>query len=188
MPHRRAGFTLVEVVVASGILTSIALMAGLWLMGSTDLWSTSTTLTQVQTDVQQAVNRMTSELRGGTRSGAPNPPGVSIPAAPGNTSITFSLPADIDGDGLIIDAAGATEWDPTRIQYTYDVPSRQLRRVQGAQTIVFANDVSSAAFNDITTDPTLQINEVRITLTIQRTTPQRRTLTATSTEIVKTRN
>ena len=183
------GFTLVEVMVAGTILSAVGLLVGLWLAGVSSLWWTSTTKSQASTTVQQALSRMTSELTLATRTGSPTAPGISIPAAPNNTSLTFYLPIDLDGDGTIIDANGNTEWDTAHpIQYTYDAPSRQLRRVKGGQAVILATNVTGVRFDDVTTDATLLANEVTITLTLQPTIPQGHITPSTSTETVKLRN
>ena len=188
-PARVRGFTLVEVMVAGTILSAIGLLVGLWLSGISNLWWTSTTKSQASTTVQQALTRMTSELKAATRTGSPTAPGISIPAAPNNTSLTFYLPTDLDGDGTIIDASGNTEWDTANpIQYTYDAPSQQLRRVRAGQTILLATNVTSVRFDDATTNATLLSNEVQITLTLQPSVPQGRITPTTSTETVKLRN
>ncbi len=176
-------------MVAGSILLSMSLIAMLWLTGVSDMWWTTTTQDEVRTRGQQAVNRIVSELRSATRTTQTVPPNATIPALPANTSITFYLPADLDLNGLIIDAAGNTEWDVAApIQYVFVPAQRQLVRIQGGQQTVIANDVTAAAFDDRNTLATLSNNEVRVSLSVQRTTPQRRTVSATSVEIVKLRN
>jgi len=182
-------------VVAGGILVSMSLMAALWLSSTMDLWWTSTSQSYVREAAQQAATRMVSELRSATRTAAASPPNATIPAAPGNTTMDFYLPTDLDGNGLIIDAVGNTEWNlaapllnPTRVQYVYDAGSRQLQRRQGGQTVVLASGVTAAAFADRGIDGTLRTNEVRVSLTLQARTPNGRTVSASSSEIVKLRN
>ena len=189
--YSRGGFTLIETMVAGSILLSMSLIAMLWLTGVSDLWWTSTTQGEVRTRSQQAVNRIVSELRSATRTaaGAPPNPNAVIPAAPLNTSITFSLPIDLDLNGLIIDAVGNTERNTAApIQYVFVPAQQQLLRIQGGQQTVIANDGAAAAFDDRNTLATLSNNEVRVSLSVQRTTPQRRIVSATSVEIVKLRN
>jgi hypothetical protein len=176
-------------MVAGSILLSMSLIAMLWLTGVSDLWWTTNTQADVRIRSQQAVNRMVSELRSATRTAAGAPPNAVIPASPLNTSITFSLPADLDLNGLIIDANGNTEWNNAApVQYVFVPAQQQLVRIQGGQQTVLASDVLAATFDDRTTVPTLSNNEVRMSLTVQRTTPQRRTVSATAVEIVKLRN
>lgn len=192
MPHgtdRSQGFTLVETMVAGTLLVSLSLIATLWLTGVSDLWWTTTTQSDVRSTTQQALSRMVSELRSATRTAAGSPPNAVIPAAPGNTTLTFYLPADLDNNGLIIDALGNTEWNAaTPVQYAYVPAQRRLIRTQAGQQVILATDVTAVAFEDASLNPTLYPNEVKITLTLQRLTPQRRTVSATAAEIVKLRN
>ncbi len=183
------GFTLVETMVAGGILMSMGLITVLWLTGTSSLWWTSTTQAQVRSDVQQSVSRMAAELRSATRAAAGSPPNAVVPATPGNTTITFYLPADADGDGTIVDAIGNIEWDlANAIQYNYVAASRQIQRVRAGQTTILANNVTSVTFDAANTDATLAPNEMRITLAMQKTTPQGRTVSASSIATVKLRN
>jgi len=185
----KSGFTLVETIVAGGLLVSMSLIAMLWLTGTSTLWWTSTTQAQVRSDMQQSMSRMTAELRSATRSAAGSPPNAVIPAAPGNTTITFYLPTDADANGTIIDALGNIEWDVANpIQYNYVAASQQVQRVQAGQTIILANSVTSATFDALNTNATLLPNEVRITMTMQKPTPQGRTVSSTSIVTVKLRN
>ena len=201
----KTGFTFIETLVTAGILLSLSLIATLWSTQSMDVWWTTNTQNEVRVHLQQALSRLTSDLRGGTRSG--KCADFSVPAAPGNsanaadagttTVATFYLPTDVDGNGLITDANGNIEWGlpPAncplpidQINYTYVPAQRQLLRVQGAQQVVIAHDVQSVTVDDRSTDATLASNDARVTLTIQKTTPQGRTVLATSTAIVKLRN
>ena len=185
----RMGFTLVETMVAGTIMLSMSLIATLWLTGMSDLWWTTTIQSELRMQGQQVMNRLLAELRSGTRTAAGSPPNATIPAVPNNTSMTFYLPRDLDNNGTIIDATGNTEWDvANNVQYVYDAGQRQLLRVQGGNTLIFARDVSGVTFEHSGINAALRPNEVKITLTLQRTTPQRRTVSATAVEIVKLRN
>ena len=196
--RERRGFTLVETMVAGSILLSLSLLAMMWINGVSDMWWTVSTQAQVREDLRQAMSRMIRELRMGTRSAAGSPPNAVIPAPPTNTRMELYLPADLDpGDGntTIVDAIGNIEWsllppanNPTRVQYVFDAPSRQLQRLQGGQTVVLANDVATVAFADASIDAALRPDEIRITMTVQRLTPMRRPLASTSSEIVRLRN
>ncbi|PIQ83195.1 MAG: hypothetical protein COV75_08650 [Candidatus Omnitrophica bacterium CG11_big_fil_rev_8_21_14_0_20_63_9] len=191
MTRRRSGFTLVETMVAGTIFLSMSLIATLWLTGVSDVWWTTNTQSHVRQQAHQAVARMADELRLATRTAAASPPNLAVPAVPNNTSMTFYLPADTnDANTTIVDAIGEIEWPnpAVPIQYVYVPASRQVQRVQGGQITILATDVQAARFDDVTTDPTLSLDEVRISLTVQRVTPQQRTVTATSTEIIRARN
>ena len=186
---RAHGFTLVETMVAGTIMLSMSLIATLWLTGMSDLWWTTTIQSELRMQNQLVMNRLLAELRSATRTAAGSPPNATIPAVPNNTSMTFYLPIDLDNNGTIIDAIGNTEWDLANdVQYVYDAGQRQLLRTQGGNTLVFARDVSGVTFEHSGINAALRPNEVKISLTLQRTTPQRRTVSATAVEIVKLRN
>ncbi len=185
------GFTLVETMVAGSLFVSVSLMVIVWLMGVSNLWYTATTQSFARANALQAMTRMTAELHSATRTNAPASPAESITTTtvPPNSTITFFLPTDTDGNGLIIDVNGNTEWDVANpVQYVFDSASQQLRRLQGGQTVILANNVTNVRFDDSTTDATLSSNQVKINLTLQMTTPDGRVLAGTSTEIVKLRN
>jgi len=143
----------------------------------------------LRSQVQLATSEMLKELRHTTRAAAGTPPNISIPAAPNNIQMTLYLPADLDGNGMIIDAAGNLEWNVLHpVQYQYDAPSRQLRRIDNAGTRVMANKVSAVSCEDRAIDATLLTDEVRIRLTLQDTTSHGRNLSAADTVLVKLRN
>lgn len=185
----RGGFTLVETMVVSAILVSMSLIITLWLNGVSDLWWTTSVQSQMRTFAQQGVNRVIAEIRTGTRTGAASPPNAVIPAAPDNTSITFYVPADLDANGTVIDAFGNIEWNTAEpVTIAFNAAERRLERTQDGATIILTNDVQACTFEDMTINAALNPNEVRINLTLQRTTPLRRVLTANAAEVVKLRN
>ncbi len=189
MWRNQRGFTFVETMVASGILLALSSMTLMWMMGGADLWWTTNTQSELRTNVQLATFRLEQDLRNGTRTSVLVPsPNVVIPAPPNNTSLTLYLPTDLDGNLLIIDANGNTEWSVTPVQYTYNAGAKQLLRTAGVVQTVIANDVQAVSFNDVTSDATLSTRHVKITLTLQKKTPQNRTVTATAVSVVKLRN
>ncbi len=186
------GFTFIELIVAGTLFTVISLIALLWVTSTMTLWSTTSTQDMLREAAEQTMNRMVSELRNATRTATVSPPNpnATIPAAPGNTTITFYLPVK-NPDGSITDNIGNTQWGlptPTALQFTYVPAAKQVRRVSGASTIVYGNDVQSLTFDDVTTNASLYNNEVRIALTLQKTTTEQRTVSARATSIVKLRN
>ncbi len=188
MPRRPRGLTLMELVVLTSLVAVGTSVFMEFLMRHADLLDYSTHQADLRTHAQMAVEEMLKELRHATRVGAGSPPNASIPAPPGNTQIAFSLPADLDGNGMIVDALGAVEWDVANpIRYQYVAASRQLTRVAGATSRVLAQDVASVTFQDQTMDGSLGANEVRAQVTLQRTS-RGRTITAASSGIVQLRN
>ncbi len=189
MPRTRRGFTLVETMVAGTIMLSMSLLVTVWLTGVSDLWWTAHSQSEARTASHLLVNRLVGELRSGTRRAAGSPPNAVIPAAPGNTRITFTLPADLDGNGTIVDAIGAIEWDNANpVQYVYVPAQLQLQRLQGVNVRVLADGVQGVTFEDAAINPALLQNEVRVTLTLQRRTPRGRTVSATAVETLRLRN
>lgn len=153
-------------------------------------YETGMTQLDLRTEAAQALARMVAELQNATRT-APGggPPNLSIPAPPANDRLQFHLPKDLDGNGVIVNGQGAIEWDQgTPIQYQYVPGQRQLRRLEGGNQVVLANDVASVAFTDQSIDGTLFVDEVRIQLTLQRSTPHGRTISATASGAAKLRN
>lgn len=180
----RRGFTFLETLVAGGILMSLGLVVVMWLSSVSDLWWTSTTQSQVRTTAEQLINRLTDELKNGTRTAAASPPNATIPASPNNTAITFYLPTS-----QVIDASGNIQWDAaTAIQYVYVPAAQELRRVAGGVPVTLSGGVTSVRFEDSTINAALYTNEIRVILTVQQRSPQQRTMSATATEIVKLRN
>lgn len=178
-----------ELVIVGSIVTLIGTVLIEFFIRESDFLQTSMTRSELRTQAHLALNTMIDELRHGSRSGAGSPPNVSIPASPNNTTLSLCLPMDLDGNGLIVDTAGVIEWDVlTPVQYQYVPASRQLDRINGANTQVVANDVQSVVFEDATIDASLADDEVRIILTLQRTTQHRRSITESATAIVKLRN
>lgn len=189
-PRRgRAGFTLTELMIVMGIVSVVGSIILQMLLHMTDFWELSTAQTNLGSAAQTTMNTMTRDLLNATRKAAGTPPNIVIPAPPGNTSIQFYLPADLDGNGFIIDNAGNIEWDMlTPLQFQYVAAARELRQVVGVSSRVLATDVDSVMFDDQSTDATLYADEVRIRITMRRTTPRGRTVTTSSNTVMKLRN
>lgn len=187
--QQQTGLGLVEFLVASGIVAVGSFMLLGFLLNQVDFLETSGASTEVRSWAQLAVNTVGQEVRHATRTGAGSPPNISIPAAPNNTSVTLYVATDQDGNGTITDAAGNIEWDGANpIQYLYVPAGRQLVRIEGGLTRVVANNVTDARFEDQTMDVSLKDDELKMRLTLERTTLHQRTVSATTTTIIKLRN
>ena len=174
-------------VTSIGVLISVVLLE--CLNQGSDFWELSTTQADLGTREEIVMDEMVRELRSATRTAQTSPPKISIPPSPNNTQLTFYLATDLDGNGLILDATGNLEWDTNNpVQYQYAPSTRQLRRLVGATQRVLASDVASVTFADQAIDSSLANNEVKIVLTLQRTTPHQRVVTTTATPLVKLRN
>ncbi|MCM8826707.1 MAG: hypothetical protein NC904_04225 [Candidatus Omnitrophica bacterium] len=187
---RKKCLTLIEVLLSASILAVIsAIMLSFFIQGS-NLWQLITNQSDLRSIARNAMNYMTQELEKTTRTSPDIPsPNLSIPSKPNNNSVDFYLPIDIDGNGLIIDALGNTEWDKSnKIQYQYVPGLKQLRRLEKGNQYVIANNVVSIEFEDNSINPVLYNNELKIILTLEKVTPQNRTVSVNLTSIVKLRN
>ena len=192
MGRRRAaqqGLTLVEMLVTTLVYPAIALMALQMLATKWDAMTFAMFQGDVRTHAHLAVTEMAKELRMGARLPGEVAPSINVPTAPGNTSVTFFVPTDVDGTNGVLDVLGQMEWDTTNpITYQYDAALRQVLRTEGGATRVIANDVTAVAFQDQAIDAGLQADEVRIVMTVQRVTPGGRAARADIAAIVTARN
>lgn len=184
------GFTITEAMVTVVILLLISAIMLLSIMQGSEIWQLINSQSDLRTIARNAMTSMAQELQMATRTSSENPsPNLTIPSAPNNGSIDFYLPFDADGNGFIFDALGNTEWEKdNKIQYQYVPGLKQLRRLEKGDHRVIANNVSSIQFEDNSINPLLYNNELKIVLTLNKQTPQRRTVSVTLTSIVKLRN
>lgn len=188
--RNQRGFTLAEVLVVAGIFAVISgIMLSFFVHGSS-LWKLLINQSDLRSDVRNAMNYMTQELRKSTRTSTENPsPNLVIPSQPNNNSVDFYLPYDADGNSLIIDAIGATEWDKSnKIQYQYVPGLKRLRRLEKGNQYVVADNVSSIEFEDNSINASLYNNELKIILTLDKVISAGQTVSVTLTSIVKLRN
>ena len=182
------GLTIVEFVIVGSLITFIGASLLDFFLRQSDFIQISTAQAELQVQGQLAIDAVASELRHATRADAGSPPNVTIPNSPNNSQLTFYLPTDADGNGVITDAAGAIEWvTATPVTFQYAAGTRRLLRSTAAGSRVLANDVTAAVFEDRNIDGTLLANEVRVRLTLQKT-AGRRSLSTTLSGIITLRN
>lgn len=185
-----AGFTLIEILISSAIFIAVlGIIYSIYVSGF-EVWDVERYQADLQAQARSALNSMVTELRNTTRTSTQNPsPNLSIPSTPNNKSIHFYLPGDKNNDGLITDANGAIEWiTNSPIDYQYIPGQKELRRLEKGNQTILAQDVSDVEFIDITIDPTLFINELKIILTLNKTTPHQRNVSITLSSIIRLRN
>jgi Tfp pilus assembly protein PilW len=186
---RVRGITLVEwmLTVVVMLIGGAALMV--FLQSQTEFMEFSSVQGHLRSRSHLAVGSVVRELRLATRTATGSPPNAAIPAAPGNTSLTLYLPADLDSNGYIVDGAGEIEWDAANpVQYQYDAAARQLVRTAGGTSRVVASHVASVQFTDQTIDAGLADDQVRVQLTLEEATPRGRVVRATNSAVIQLRN
>jgi Tfp pilus assembly protein PilW len=185
------GLTFVEVVIASAIAVIVVSMIFMIYSSGNDLWETKRYQADLEAAGRQALETMTKELKQTTRTSTQTPsPNINIAAAPNNKNIDFYLPADLNNDSYITDNNGNVEWDTNnKIQYLYTPAQKELNRLKNStQTTTLAQDVTDIQFIDNSIDGSLYLNELKINMTITKTTPRQRNLSMTFIGLVKLRN
>ena len=179
------GIAMTEFILLSGMLAVASTVCAEFLLRQSDLVYLAVMQNDLHLAAQQAMEAVVTDLRPATRAAAGSPPNATIPAPPGNTTLTLYVPADLDEDGDIVDAGGAIEWSPAPI--VYQLNQQQLLRTQGGATRVLANDVTGLAFEDQAIDGTLAAEEIRVRLTLQAA-RRGRTTTVSRSAVVNLRN
>ncbi|MDD4879672.1 MAG: prepilin-type N-terminal cleavage/methylation domain-containing protein [Candidatus Omnitrophica bacterium] len=182
------GFTLVEVMISSAILAIILSMAYGIYLGGLDIWDVAGYKADLQGEARNALSAMANELMRATREPSSSYRAVipsPYPSTPStaNNSVRFYLPVE----NL---ATGNPQWDPSNpIDYRLDnqtvVGKTVLMRSGDGLQKILAKDASGVQF---IFDPNLSIYEIRIILTLSKTTPRGRPVSITSTSIVRLRN
>lgn len=123
------GFTLAEVIVATAVFTVISSLMLMFFVQGSNIWNMLTAQSDLRSSARNAMLFMQQELRNATHTSQETPsPNLTTPTS---SQVDFYLPKDIDGNGLIINALGATEWDKSnKIQYQYVPGQKRLRRLE----------------------------------------------------------
>jgi prepilin-type N-terminal cleavage/methylation domain-containing protein len=168
-PPAPGGFTLVEVMVSLGVL-GILLVSVFSItvetyafIGNTDIDFTA------QNEANQGFSRMTEILRksGWNTAGATSYPRVLN----GGNDLEFRTLKDLDGNGYgFAKATGELEWGPNVYRIRLD-GAGNLRVFLGADPVWhLARYVTRVTFTTYLQDPTLQINEIGVTLQARKLT------------------
>ncbi|MBN1587558.1 MAG: hypothetical protein JW937_09070 [Candidatus Omnitrophica bacterium] len=186
-----AGLSVMEVMVSTAILSGILIALAMIQVSGKDMYEIGQARADMQAQARNAIQRIGDDLRNATVTSAGIPsPNLQIAAAPpNNTGLTFSIPSDLDGNGLITDANGQLEWDTGNpITYQFLADTSQLVRRQGANTTVLANNVQSVEFFNFMMDSGLEREELRIDLTLVKTTGTQRVITYDYSTVIQVRN
>ncbi|HTY44476.1 MAG TPA: prepilin-type N-terminal cleavage/methylation domain-containing protein [Patescibacteria group bacterium] len=187
---RAHGFTLIELLVGMVIfLIGLGLIYAIYFSGQ-DIWELERTKLDMQAGARTAATQMANELRRTTRTSTQGPsPNAVIPAAPNNTQITFYLPRDADGDTIPDVANDLIIWNINNpIVYRYVPAQKELRRLENGIEKVLARDVTDVRFFDANIDGSLLLNEIKVVLSLGKTTAKNRTVAFSLTSMVRLRN
>jgi len=184
LPGENKGFTLVETLIVLGIFSVITAAILLFFKVGIEMGGMGAGRTDMQAHMRYAMDTMVRELKNSTRSKNPvEAVNIQTTLDPNDTMV-FSLP--------VIDATtgNITSWRSVTFRREIDPASNipVLVRGEGAERRILATHVQSVQFVDAGIDPALFLDEVNITLTLEKVTSQNRTLTFTTAATVKLRN
>ncbi len=172
------GFTLVELLIGTGLTLLVGLTLANVLTSSAALSQSLDTFSVVQAEARRALMAMERDLQqtGLNRVTIPAPPNLSTDPP---TSIRFQVPIDKDGDGFITNAAGAIEWDSapaTFVTYSRNGSNQLIRSQPGQADRVLANGIQAVAFSIVIYPNTPAVNNqnddlIAVDLTAQRAAP-----------------
>ena len=216
--HRaRAGFTIVELAIASAILL---VLAGTLVQSARSMRnsaSNASVMESLETRGVRALQRISSDLRrSGFGGGYPHlfvdsgaagifaahahPPAVKV-AEDGeydfgpNREIVFRLPLDADGDGVPdVDGDGALTWDASEFSYVVVTNAEGVnvleRRVDAGNPVVIARHVERIAFDDSATAgaAAVPLNAIRVQIFFRQADEQGRVARYATETVIWLRN
>jgi prepilin-type N-terminal cleavage/methylation domain-containing protein len=138
------GMTLIEILIATAILAIVMLVLSNILISSNRVHSQTVKSVEAQTDVRQAVETMTSELR---QAGAdPKNPPMGLTAIVYADSVKVRVRMDYNADGVITN--GDTSAGPSEdVTYSYSDTTKAISRDPGTGASVLLPNVTSMRFS-----------------------------------------
>ena len=162
------GFTLVELMVVTGLLSVISLFLVTMSAVSRTAWEMQLSSVSVRTEAKKAAESIAKELR---QTSLTNPNGVVVSAD--NTGINFAIPETVSQYSI-------ASWQP--VEFSYDAPNQQIIRTEnGANATTLARRVQSVQF-------TLTNNVVTAIIRTAGTTPRGTPVTSLQTVQATMRN
>lgn len=161
----RRGFSLVEMMIASAIVMGICLALIAVIRMNHRSWQTRENSMTISFELRRGVDAMTRELSQTQQQWLELAGGGAFPAdGVVRSSIQFRMPQDNDGDGTVLDAAGATEWSAPIVYSLGGLDGRQIVRAQGGNNRVLAHGVTALSFRRAAAFPSM----VEMGLTVER--------------------
>ena len=157
------GFSLIELLLVSGMTAGMCLVLATGLRMGYCSWQVGENSMTVSFELRRGLDAMSRELAQ-TQVALLKVPGVGPMPADGNfyNSVQFQIPQDVDGNGTVLNAAGALEWSPSTI--TYSLGGGHLQRTQGGTVSVLAHGVTALQFRRLAANPSI----VEMSMTVQK--------------------
>ncbi len=185
------GFTLVEIMIVVALAVILVGVLITAMIETRDIFNVTTTSATVEENTRTAIARLTQELM------TTDKDKISIArdvctngsACPGTDTITYVLPKYSSGTPVLT-SDGEVDWDtdnPVKVGLNSS-DAAQLIRIQGGESVVLANNVKKINFVDHNLDSSLYLDELKVTIEVEKTTPRGRVYTVTSTGVVNMRN
>ncbi|RJP29527.1 MAG: hypothetical protein C4533_00595 [Candidatus Omnitrophota bacterium] len=172
----KRGLTLIEILVASSILILLILAVFQVMEAGRSAVFTGDLTVQLRQEIIRTFMRMERELK------EARPALVSLTSGNSSSTITFSVPQDINGDGTVLDDFGAIEWSAV-ITYALN-GSNQIIRTSSGVTNVLANDIVSLQFSR----PLSPVNILQIDMTARKISSSGRQLQDAGQMVIEMRN
>jgi type II secretory pathway pseudopilin PulG len=185
--RKTRGFTIVEVLVSTGIISLLIITAFVLLDVGRASWFTGDVHTELRREIIRAFMSMEREIRE-TRpvSGGPSAR-INLNYGETSNSISFQIPQDSnDSDTTILDSLGDIEWSGN-ITYSLNGSNEIIRTDPDSSTRVLARGITGLGFSRDRT-PDLPNDLLIINITAQKASGMGKLATETGQLIVRLRN
>ena len=135
--HRERGFTLLEILVAVGILATVMVVLSSIMISSNRTHRKTVKQAEIQTDVRQALDLMAAELR---QAGADSTGAGIVPVVYAD-SVQVHVRSDLNANGTIETAEPSED-----ITYSYAPGSKSIMRNPGTGAVAMLPNVTAMTF------------------------------------------
>jgi len=187
------GLTLIEILIASALTTIVIIIIYSIYAAGNDIWEIKRYQTDLKAQGRQVISEVVTELRKTTRASFQAPsPNLIITAYPNNNNITFYLP-QVANNSVVTNATdGSIVWAMNNtIRYVFDSSTKSVKRLETidpAGNRTMAHDVTNIQFIDNSINGSLYLDELKVLVTLAKTTPRQRNISTTLSSVIKLRN